>query len=631
VGVLPRGFDFDVPIKFNATGTRDVWVPAQFDESARTARGRWLQVLARLEEGSSVERAQSQMETLASRLEQEYPEFQSGWGVRIVPLHTQTVGDVRTPLFVLLGAVGFVLLIASANVANLLLARATGRQREIAVRSALGAERSRVVRQLLTESSVIGFAGGMVGLVLAYLALQALIAVSPENLPRIDEIRLDATVIAFTFSLSMLTGILFGSIPALRISHISPKDGLAEGGERGGASTGANRLRGGLVVAEFALSMMLLVGAGLLVRSFTTLLSVDVGFDTQNVMTAQVGLPASNYPDPDRRVRFFEDLVEKVQYSPGVSAASAITFMPLTGSGSATSFWVNDRPTPPDGEQPVADLRWVHRDYHRALGVPLVEGRVFGAADTDEAPLSVVINESAAREFWPNESAIGKTVSMPWGDTLVAEIIGVVGDVRHDGPASVTRPKLYWDHRQFNVFNQMTVFARSSGDLQAIAVSIRRAVAELDPALPVYNARTLRSYYSDILAQDRFTMMALALFAVVALVLASVGIYGVMSYAVSERTREIGIKIALGAAGSAVTRQVLSRGTILIGGAVLLGLGGALALSHLMQGIVYGVSTNDPITIVAVTALLVGVALAACYVPARRASRVDPIEALRQE
>jgi predicted permease len=631
VGVLPPDFDFEVPIAFNTTGTRDVWTPAQFDESARTARGRWIQVLARLEPGVSVERAQVQMTTLASRLEQEFQEFQAGWTVKVVPLHTQIVGDVKTPLFVLLGSVGFVLLIACANVANLLLARATGRQREIAVRSALGAGRSRVVRHLLTESTMLAIAGGVAGLVLAYAAIQTLIALSPQNLPRLGEIGIDYAVVGFTLAISLLTGSLFGALPALRVSDIDLKQSLTEGGERGGTGLRHNRTRSALVVAEFALSMVLLVGAGLLLRSFVRLLDVDVGFDTAGVLTAQLGLPEDDYPGPRQRAQFFDDLVDKLQALPGVSQASAITFMPLAGTGSATSFWVNDRPIPEDGEKPVADVRWVHRDFHRALGVSLVAGRLFGQEDTEDAPLSVVINETAAQNLWPNVTAVGKTISMPWGDTLVAEVIGVVGNVLHNGPTTDLRAKFYWDHRQFSVFNQVTIFARSNGDPSSLAGSFRRVVAELDPDLPLYNLRTVDSYYSDILAQDRFTMLILGLFAFVALVLASVGIYGVMSFSVNERTREIGIKMALGARASTVTLQVLRGGTALMGIAVLIGTAGSLALSRLMSGMVYGVGTNDPITLATVIVILSSVALAACYVPARRASRIDPMEALRQE
>ena len=631
VGVLPSGFDFEVPVKFNSAGSRDVWTPVRFDESARSARGRWLQVLARLESGVSVERAQSNMTALASRLEQEYQEFQSGWTVNVIPLHTQLVGDVRTPLFVLLGSVGFVLLIACANVANLLLARSSGRQREIAVRSALGAGRSRVVRQLLTESAILAITGGVAGLLLAYAALRALLAASPVNLPRLEEIGIDYRVVGFAFATSLLTGLLFGALPALRATGLAIKEGLVEGGGRGGTGLRSNRIRSGLVVVEFALSMVLLVGAGLLVRSFTRLLNVNVGFDTTNVTTAQITLPDTDYTQPHQRVEFFEDLVTQVQALPGVSVASAVTFMPLAGPGSATSFWVNDRPVPADGERPVADLRWVHRDYHRALGVPLLTGRLFAPTDTDETPLGVIINETAANEFWPNESALGKTISMPWGDTLVAEVIGVVGNVRHNGPTTRPRAKFYWDHRQFSAFSEMTVFVRSLSDPSMLSTSIRQVVADLNPSLPVYNVRTMDSYYSDTLAQDRFTMLALGVSAFVALLLASVGIYGVMSYSVTERAREIGIKMALGARASSVTLQVLRGGGFLIGIAVVVGAVGSFALSRLMQGMLYEVRATDPLTMLGVSVLLTAVAVVACLFPARRASKVDPMEALRQE
>lgn len=631
VGVLPSAFDFEVPVKFNSAGSRDVWTPVRFDEGARSARGRWLQVLARLEPGVSVERAQANMTALASRLEQEYPEFQTGWTVSVVPLHAQLVGDVRTPLFVLLGSVGFVLLIACANVANLLLARSSGRQREIAVRSALGAGRVRVVRQLLTESIMLAIAGGAAGLLLAYSALLGFVTFSPTNLPRLDEIGIDYRVVGFAFAVSMLTGTLFGALPALRASGQAIKEGLIEGGERGGTGLRSNRIRSGLVVVEFALSMVLLVGAGLLIRSFTSLLDVSVGFDFSNVTTAQITLPGNDYPQSHQRVQFFEDLVTQVQALPGVNDASAITFMPLAGPGSATSFWVNDRPIPADGDKPVADLRWVHRDFHRALGVPLLTGRLFAPTDTEGSPLGVIINETAASEFWPNGDALGRTISMPWGDTLIAEVIGVVGDVRHNGPAMDPRAKFYWDHRQFNAFSEMTVFVRSLSEPVMLSNSIRQVVADLNPSLPVYNIRTMDSYYSDTLAQDRFTMMALGGFAVVALLLASVGIYGVMSYSVTERAREIGIKIALGARASSVTLQVLRRGGILIGLAVVVGAVGSIALSRLMLGMLYEVRATDPATMLGVSSLLIAVAVLACLLPARRASKVDPMEALRQE
>ena len=631
VGVLPRGFEIDLPVTFNSTGSQDIWAPMQFDEGSRSARGRWLQVIASLREGTSVELAQNQMSALGARLEQEYPEAQTGWTVSVVPMHTQLVGDVRTPLFLLMGSVAFVLLIACANVANLLLAGATGRQKEIAVRAALGAGRGRMVRQLLTESLILSLLGGVAGLFVAYAVVQALLALSPADLPRIGEIGINFTVVAFTVVLSLLTGAVFGTIPAIRTSGMDARESLSQAGDRGGTSLRHNRTRNALVVTEFALSLVLLVGAGLLVRSFAELINVDVGFETSGALSAQIYLPAREYQAGEDRIRFFENAVEQARALPGVNAASAITFMPLTGPGSATSFWVNDRAIPGDGEKPVADVRWIHRDYHEALGVPLVSGRYFGLQDDANAPLSVIINEWAAREYWPSGDAVGKTISMPWGDTLVAEIVGVVGNVGHEGPRTTARPKLYWDHRQFSVFNQMTLFARTDTDPMSLAAGFRRVVADADPDLPLYNVRTMDDYYSESVAQARFSMVALAVSAVVALVLACVGIYGVISYAVTQRTKEIGIRIALGAGSGTVISQILKGGAKLLGVAVVLGVLGSVAIARLMEGLVFEVPTIDPVTIVVVSLLLSLIALSACYLPARRASKIDPIAALREE
>ncbi|KPJ93436.1 MAG: hypothetical protein AMS18_05750, partial [Gemmatimonas sp. SG8_17] len=439
------------------------------------------------------------------------------------------------------------------------------------------------------------------------------------------------TAVGFTLAISLLTGLVFGTLPALRLAGSDVRHGLTQGGVRGGTGLTHNRTRSGLVVVEFALSLVLLVGAGLLIRSFLRQLDVGVGFDTTDVITAQVALPNGKYPEPAERTRFFESLVARVQAEPGVAAASAITFMPLAGTGSATSFWVNDRPIPPDGEKPVADLRWVQRDYHRALGVPLLAGRYFGPEDGEDAPLTVIINEWAAQHFWPDETPIGRTISMPWGDTLVAQVVGVVGDVRHDGPSATVRSQLYWEHRQFQPWNQMTIFARSETDPTSLASSIRRMVAEVDPNVPLYNVRTVDSYLGENLAQARLSMSALGLFSLIALLLASVGIYGVISYAVSERTRDIGIRMALGASAKAVTGQVVRSGAKLIGLAVLIGLAASLALSRLLQSMVFEVSTSDPTTIVAVSLILMAVAVAACYLPARRAGKVDVVKALRRE
>jgi putative ABC transport system permease protein len=380
-----------------------------------------------------------------------------------------------------------------------------------------------------------------------------------------------------------------------------------------------------------ALSLILLVGAGLTVRSFLELIDVGVGFETEDVMSAQIHLPGSSYSETHQRTQFFDDLVERVRGLPGVTAASAVTWLPLAGPGTGTSFWVNDRPIPAPGEIPAADIRWVEQGYHHTLGIPLLEGRLFDARDRADGPLNVLASEKLAREFWPNTSAIGKTISMPWGDTLVATIVGVVGDVRHNGPATDPRYTLYWEHQQFQPFNFMSLVVRADGNHTGLMAAIRAEVQRSDPDLPVFRVRSMDSYLAEALAQSRFAMLTLGLFAAIAVVLAAVGIYGVMSYAVSQQTHEIGIRMALGAGTGDVVGLVIRNGMMLTGIAVGIGAAGALALARLMEGMVFGISTSDPLTFVGVSAFLGAVALLACFLPAKRATKVDPIKALKTE
>lgn len=631
VGVLPQGFQFDyLPFSFNATPTQDVWMPQAFDESLRTWRGRWLQVIGRLKDDVSVEQAQAELATVASRLEREFPDGQTGWTVNVVPLHRQVVGEARTALLVLFGAVTLVLLIACGNVANLLLSRSTARSQEIAVRTALGANRLRVVRQLLTESGLLALAGGGLGLLLAFGLVRALVALGPD-IPRLAEVGLDGRAVAFTVVVSAITGLLFGLVPAMRASRPDLVGALKDGSARAGRGSGVLRARNALVVSEIALALVLLVGSGLLMRSFATLTDQGVGFDEDGVMTTEVALSSRDYPEAEQRLQFFEDLVDRVAAAPGVTAASAITNLPLSGSQTGTTFWLNDRELPQDGEFPAADIRWVHRDYHRAMGIPITKGRSFDATDTREAPLRVVINDFMAARYWPNSDPVGRMISMPWGDTLVAEVIGVAGNVRHDGPDTESREKLYWHHLQWQDRSNMTIVARTDGDPTVQAATIRAAVRELDPTLAVYNVHSMSYWMSEAMASRRFIMLALGLFALVALILASIGVYGVMAYNVSQRTQEFGVRLALGANKRDVTLGVVAAGLKLVLTAIVVGTLGALVLSRLLQGLLYGVGATDLVSFAAAGLFLSLVAVAACYWPAHRAGKVDPIEALRWE
>jgi putative ABC transport system permease protein len=629
VGILPAGFEVDLPYSFNSTGTQDIWVPQSFSwEEVRGARGRWLQVVARLADGVTLERAQGEMSALAGRLEMEFPQYQSGWTVNVVPMQRQVAGEARTPVIVLFGAVFLVLLIACANVANLLMARASSREQEIAVRTALGANRLRLVRQLLTESSILAVLGGGFGILLALAAVRWLVALGPD-LPRVQEVSLNGTVVAFAIGVALVTGLLFGLLPALRASRPDLSGALKEGGARGGSGRGLTRLRSSLVAAEIALSLMLLVGTGLLIRSFANMLETGVGFETEGVLSAEIALPSRDYPELAESVGFFEALVERIQGMPGVSAASAITNLPLSGNQTATTFWALDRPVPEPGELPAADIRWIHRDYHETMGIPLMAGRLFDDQDHPEAPLTVIANRSLADELWPGDDPIGKTIAMPWQDTLIAEVVGVVGDVRHNGPDVEPRPKLYWHHVQWQARQHMSVVLRAEGDVRSLIGPLRAEVKAADPNLPVYNVRTMGALIDQTLAQKRFIMLTLGLFAIVALVLATVGVYGVISYSVSRRTREIGVRMAMGATSGKVALRVVRGGLGLALVAVVLGSLGALALGRVMQGLVFGVSTSDPLTLGLAALFLVLVAVAASYWPARRAARINPIEALR--
>ena len=624
VGVMPPGFAF-------LDKTVDVWLPVGFPAEARTPRGRWLATVGRLKPGVTFEQAQRDMTRVAGELTTMFPDFNTGWTARVVPMREQLTGDIRPALLVLLGAVAFVLLIACANVANLLLARATARQRELAVRAALGAGRRRLVRQLLAESLVLSVAGGVAGLALAWWLLQVLRAFVADRIPvyGLDAVGIDGTVLAFTTAIAVLSGIFFGLVPAFSAAGASLSDALKEGGRTGSAARG-KRARSAFVVLEIALALVLLVGAGLLVRSFARVMAVDTGFDQERTITMRVSVPQSRYGEPTLRVQFYDRLLERIAGLPGVEAAGAISFLPLDGLGSATGFEVVGAPMPAAGEEPVTDVRVIADDYFAAMGVPLVRGRLFEADWAADAQNRVIVNETLVRQHFPGVDPIGRRIKVSWNDDREDEIIGVVGDVRQAELETAARPTIYWPYPR-NAYGAMTLTVRTANDPTGIIGSARGILRELDPDLALANIQTMDEVVSRSVAQRRLTMMMLAIFAGAALLLAAVGIYGVIAYSVTQRTQEIGIRMALGAPRAAVLRMVIGQAVTLAGVGILLGAASAVLLARLMTDLLFGIEPFDTPTFVAVAAGLALVALLASYVPGRRATRVDPVVALRAE
>ena len=547
-----------------------------------------------------------------------------------MPLREQLTGTVRPALLVLAGAVAFVLLIACANVANLLLARATVRQRELAVRAALGAGRARLIRQLLAESLVLSAAGGVGGLLLAWWGLHFLRAVAAERLPiqRLELVGIDGWVLAFTLGASLLCGLVFGAVPALTAAGSGLNDALKEGGRTGSVSRG-NRTRSAFVIIEIALALVLLVGAGLLMRSFKHLLDVDPGFDPSHTVTMRLSLPGARYGGDGQRAQFFTRFFQQVDALPGVRSSGSISWLPLTGLGAATSFEIVGQPKPPQGTAPVADVRVISHDYLKAMGVPLLRGRLFNEQDAADAKGRVVINENMARRFWPGEDAIGKHIRINW-DTLEDEVIGVVGDVKHAGLDGEVRSMTYWPFSR-NPYGTMTIAVRTAGEASGVVNAITGIVRQMDPDLVVANVRTMEEVVSDSVAERRLTMMLLAVFAGAALLLAAVGIYGVIAYSVTQRTQEIGIRMALGAQRGDVLRMIVGQAMALTAAGIVSGAFGAILLTRVMTGLLFNVKPGDPLTFFAVAVVLALVAASASYIPGRRATRVDPVIALRAE
>jgi putative ABC transport system permease protein len=628
VGVASPGFLFPDKTEF--------WIPFEAlpDDSSRSAHNYF--VAARLKAGVPVATAQAEMNTIARRLEQQYPESNKGQGVNVVPLHEQLVGDVKPALLILLGAVGLVLIIACANVANLLLARSAERAREMAVRTVLGAGRARLVVQVLCESLLLSGMGGSVGLLLALWATPLLALLIPGSVPRADEIRIDAPVLCFALGISVLTAMLFGLLPALRLSRTELNESLKEAGR---AATGRTRRAGGiLVVSELALSMVLLITAGLLIRSFFGILRVDPGFRAEHVVTAQLSLPVLSLTEPvhpGEVLNYYRSILERVQSIPGVAAAGTTTRLPLTDQLNVTGlFDIEGRPPAKLGSSQVAGYRVASPDYFRAMGIPFVGGRDFSPYDSVDAPQTALINETMASRFWPGQDPLGKRIKFEGMEMhpLWMTVVGVVRDFRESALTSRPEPEVFTPFTQHldGRLSDPNLVVRGAGDPKRLVSAIREAIRAVDKNVPV-EFSAMDAVLADSVAQRRFQMRLLALFAGMALLLAAVGIYGVIAYSVSQRTHEIGIRMALGAERADVVRMVIGQGMRMAALGIGIGIAGAVALSRILTAQLYEVSAIDAGTYLAVSLLLLTVALAATYIPARRATAVDPLIALRYE
>jgi putative ABC transport system permease protein len=622
IGVMPPDFKFP--------DVADLWVPLALDTNSWTRTDHGLSAIARLKPGVTREGAQSDMTSVARRIEEANPITNEGLGVSVIPLREGLVSDYHNALFILMGVVGLVLLIACANVANLLLARASARGKEVAIRTALGAGRWRVFRQLLTESVVLGVMGGALGLVLAVWGLDLLLAAIPIDFPFWMKFKLDGRVLGFTAGVTLLTALIFGAAPALQASKVDLNEALKEGG-RGAAGAARHRLLRSLVVAEVSLSLVLLIGAGLMMRSFMRLQHTNPGLNPENLLTLRIDLPGAKYETPEKRQNFYKELLERIGALPGVKAAGAVSNLPLGGDTWGRSLTVEGFPVLPVGQAPMINHCVTTPNYFRAMGIPLLLGRDFSDADMRDSLRVTIIDERLAREYWPNESPIGKRVRFgpPEGNEPWHTIVGVVGAVKHESLSLTRRKTVYLPHAEVTI-DDMALAVRAANP-EHLTPAIRGQVKAIDPDLPIINARTMTEVISRSVWQPRLYAILFGVFAAVALALASIGIYGVMAYSVSERTREIGVRVALGAQRRDVLKLIVAQGMTLTLIGAGIGLSAALALTRLMQTLLFEVSATDPFTFVALAALLSVVALAACYLPARRATKVDPMVALRCE
>jgi putative ABC transport system permease protein len=636
IGVLPSWFHFpaggEMPTGLGYAQTPEIWSLDVLPPEQQNFRGgKSFSMVGRLRDGVSMAAAEAELNTIGDDIARRFPDSNAGWIVRILPLREQLVGSVRTALVVLLTAVGFVLLIACANVANLLLVRAASRQREVAVRYAIGASRGQIVMQLLLESLVLSVAAGLAGIFVGWWGLQALLAMLPVDLPTLARATLDWRVVAFTAGLSMLTGVVFGIVPALQAARVDPIEGLREGGRGTVGSRRAHRTRNALVVLEVALAAVLLIGASLLVQTFVRLLNVNTGFLVDGVLTMEVALPRTVYPGP-RAADFFERLVGRLSAVPGIDGAAAASSVPLAGSENLRQVTIEGRPRPDPGKEIIADFRVVTSDYFRTMGIPHVAGEPLPRSPGPAGAPVLLINAMMADTCFPGENAIGRRLKLTSYDQQAPwfTVVGVVGDTRHTALSSGLRPQVYV-HQSVEPSGQMVVVLRTKGEPSGYASVARAAVHEIDANQPAGRIRSMRMVVSDALARQRFTMFLASTFASLALLLSLVGLYAVVSYSVAERTHELGVRLALGATPGTLLSLVLLDGLKLVGAGVVLGLAGSFALARFLETQLFGVTAHDLRTFAAVSLLLLCAAIAGCLIPARRATRVNPMMALRGE
>jgi putative ABC transport system permease protein len=623
VGVMPPAFRFPEQ-------STDLWIPVSLSaEAAGKRENRRLSAIARLRPGVTVDQAQAQMSFIARRLERQYPHENAGWGVLLLPLQETMVKNTRPALLVLFGAAGFVLLIGCANSANLLLARATTRRREIAVRLALGAGLRRLMRQLLTEGLLLSTMGGILGLISAQVGITVFLKGFAQILPRAGEVNLDWRVVGFTLLVSLFTGITVGVVPAIQSTKFDLQTTLRVGGTAGDGPS-SNRLRSLLVVVEVAAAFILLIGVGLAIKTFLNLRRVDPGIQAENVLTMNLKLPEVVYRENSSSAQFFQQLLERIAVLPGVEAAGVINLLPLQQTGTNVDFQVEGQPFLLPGKLPRAEVRTVSPDYFRALGIPLIRGRFPNNNDTERSELVILINQTFAQRYFPDQDPIDKHVWLDYRREWAA-VVGVVGDVKQSGLTRPVREEMYFPYTQQRTSDLMSLVVRASSDPTSLTGAIRREVQTVDPSIPIYNLKTMKTVIAESIMDRRLNLVLLGFYGALALALAIIGVYGVISYTVTQSTRELGIRMALGAQQKDIFVLIVGHGLVLATFGIVCGIGGAMMMTRLMNTLLYGVGPTDPSTFMAMSAVMIAVTFLACVIPARRAVRVDPISALRCE